>query len=269
VRELGTVATVRRYPVKSMLGEELAEVAVAAGGVARDRVRALIDVQTDRVVSAKQPRLWRRLLGCTAAHAGDSLVITLPDGREVGATGDEADRALSELLDRPVALSATRAEGAALARPAPEDVIGQGQDADVGYETIEIGQGTPGATFVDYAPVHLITTSTLGHLGAEWLRYRPNLVVDTPTGVPFAENDWAGREVTIGAVRLRGLIPTPRCAIPTLEHGGLPRALHAVRTLLDENRVDVPGFGVVPCAGLYAEVLDPGTIRAGETAVLN
>ncbi|MDY7091294.1 MAG: molybdenum cofactor biosysynthesis protein, partial [Actinomycetota bacterium] len=56
----------------------------------------------------------------------------------------------------------------------------------------------------------------------------------------------------------------PRCSVPTLEHGDLPRSPRAVRTPMAENRVDVPGFGLLPCAGLYAEVLVGGTIRVGE-----
>lgn len=101
------------------------------------------------------------------------------------------------------------------------------------------------------------------------IRYRPNVVLQTGSSVPpFSENDWAGREIQIGEVRLRGIIPTPRCAIPTLEHGSLPRRTEAVRTLLEDNRIDVPGFGMMPCAGLYAEVVDAGTLRPGDPVTL-
>jgi uncharacterized protein len=41
-----------------------------------------------------------------------------------------------------------------------------------------------------------------------------------------------------------------------------------VRTALAENRVEVPGFGVLPCAGLYAEVLVGGTVRIGDAVVV-
>lgn len=112
-------------------------------------------------------------------------------------------------------LSTTRPAQAGVARPAPEDVIEAGADADVADEMLEIGQATPGTSFVDYAPVHLITSATLAHVGAEMIRYRPNLVLDTPRGAPFAENDWTGSEITIGTVRLRVILPTPRCAVPT------------------------------------------------------
>jgi uncharacterized protein len=46
-----------------------------------------------------------------------------------------------------------------------------------------------------------------------------------------------GRELVIGAVRLRVLQPTSRCAVPILEHGSLPLAAHALRTLVAENPV--------------------------------
>jgi uncharacterized protein YcbX len=266
---VGVVSALRRYPIKSMLGEALTEAMLVTGGVEGDRILALLDASTGRVATAKQPRLWRALLRFTAAHEGAAVRITLPDGRSVGADDEGLDELLSEVLGRAVVLSDTRPADATVERPAPEDVLAHGVEAEVPYETLEIAQGTTGATFVDYAPVHLITTATLDRIGAEAVRYRPNVVVATPQGVPFAENGWVGREITIGGVRLRGTLPTPRCSVPTLEHGDLPRAAHAVRNLLADNRVDVPGFGVLPCAGVYAEVLDGGVVREGDPVVLN
>jgi hypothetical protein len=81
------------------------------------------------------------------------------------------------------------------------------------------------------------------------------------------ENDWVGGELRVegteSAIRLRGVMTTPRCAVPTLEHGKLPRAPQAVRQLMAENRVDVPGYGVLPCAGIYLDVLNSGALRVG------
>lgn len=51
---------------------------------------------------------------------------------------------------------------------------------------------------------------------------------------------------------------------PTLEHGELPRAPHALRGPAEANRVEVEGFGVLPCAGLYARVERTGTLRRGD-----
>jgi uncharacterized protein len=263
------VHSVHRYPVKSMLGESPPSITVDERGARGDRALALVDTTTGRVASAKQPRLWRTLLQCVASGDPGQVRITLPDGRAVPAADRDVDELLSELLGRQVRLASERAQGAAVDRPDPEDVLEHGVTAEVEYATLEIAQGTPGSTFHDYAPVHLITTATLDRIGTEAVRYRPNVVVDTPAGFPaYAENEWMGRELTVGGVRLRGVLPTPRCSVPTLEHGPLPRAPHAVRTPMAQNRVDVPGFGVLPCAGVYLEVLDGGTIQPGDEVSL-
>lgn len=260
------ISALRRHPVKSMLGEEPAELTVGPGGVDGDRALALLDAATGRVATAKHPRLWRRLLQCSARTVdGGGVLVTLPDGRVLPA--HDADGPLGELLGRPVRLTAVRPAGASVERPDPEDVLAHGLDAELDAPLLEIAQGSPGGTFVDHSPVHLITTATLEHLGVEALRYRPNLVL-AGDGPPFAENRWLGRELVLGDVRLRVTLPTPRCSVPTLEHGDLPRAPHAVRGPMAQNRVDVPGFGVLPCAGAYAEVLDGGTLRVGTPVAL-
>lgn len=259
----GEVRSLHRYPVKSMLGEDLAELELDGHGVVGDRALALVDAEHGRVATAKQPRHWRRLLECRSAGTGDAVRVTLPDGRSLPA-GAAAD-ALSELLGRPVLVSERRADGAVVERPDPEDVLAHGLDAEVDAPELEIAQGAPGGRFVDHSPVHLITTATLDALGVEALRYRPNVVVATPAGTPpFVENTWLGATLTIGDVRLVPVLPTPRCSVPTLEHGGLPRAPEALRGPADRNRVEVPGFGVLPCAGLYARVEGPGALRRGD-----
>jgi uncharacterized protein YcbX len=193
--------------------------------------------------------------------------VTLPDGRSLPAGA--AGAALSELLGRPVRMSARRADGAVVERPDPEDVLSAGLDADVDAPLLEIAQGTPGGRFVDHSPVHLITTATLDALGVEALRYRPNVVVATPEGTPaFVENSWLGHRLTVGAVTLVPALPTPRCSVPTLEHGDRARAPEALRGPAERNRVEVEGFGVLPCAGIYARVGARGTVRAGDPVAL-
>ncbi|MBP2366066.1 MOSC domain-containing protein [Pseudonocardia parietis] len=257
------IRSLYRYPVKSMLGEELGSLEVDTHGVVGDRVFALIDTEHGRVATAKQPRHWRALLRCRSAGSGSEVTVVLPDGRSVAA--ESAAGPLSELLGRAVTVSTRRSDGAVVERPDPEDVLARGLDAEVDAPLLEIAQGAPGGRFVDHSPVHVITTATLDELGVEALRYRPNVVVTTPAGTPaFVENDWLGRTLTIGGVTLVPTLPTPRCSVPTLEHGDLPRAPEALRGPAQRNRVDVPGFGVLPCAGLYARVEVPGTFRRGD-----
>ncbi|MCV7258981.1 MOSC domain-containing protein [Mycobacterium shimoidei] len=262
------VDSLRRYPVKSMLGEVLTSMFVDERGAAGDRRLALVDAETNRVASAKQPRLWRRLLQFTASSGdGDGVCIRLPDGASVAADDPGIDDLLSELVGRPVTLVSKRPQGASLERPDPEKVLELGEDADIAGQILEIAQATPGDSFTDLAPLHAITTATVQHIGTEALRYRPNLVIATPPDYPpYAENEWVDRDVSVGETRLRVLKPTSRCALPTLEHGSLPRAPHALRTPVAENRV---GPAKLPCAGVYLKVLVEGTIHTGDPVVLH
>jgi uncharacterized protein len=262
------VDSLRRYPVKSMLGETVNSLFVDETGAEGDRRLALVDAVTGHVASAKQARLWRGLLKCTATAGTGRVSIGLPDGTDVAADDPDVDELLSRLLERPVRLISKRPDGATLERPDPEKLLERGLDADfaeIGGRILEIAQATPGDRFTDDAPLHAITTATLEHIGAEALRYRPNLVIATPAGYPpYAENDWIGKEFDVGEARLRGLAATTRCVVPTLEHGSLPRAPHALRTPAVENRWEASGSVAQPCAGVYFGVVTQGVIRVGD-----
>lgn len=270
---LGTVAVVRRYPVKSMLGEDLAEADVSRSGLARDRRLAVVSRRTGKVASAKYPRLWRDMLTLSAEALDDaSARITLPGGKTVYSTDPGVDEILSAVLDQPVTLTGTPPPGATLDRAVPEAVLRDGIKAEVPATLIEIGAATPPGTFVDFAPLHLITTATLDRIAelnpyrrARPERYRPNVVIRTGAG-GFTENDWLGQRLRVGDdLVLRVIARTPRCAVPTLAHGDLPRDTEALRVVARHNRVSpMPDLDPEPCAGVYAEVLNPGRIRAGD-----
>jgi uncharacterized protein YcbX len=257
-----------RYPVKSMLGEQITTAHVEPAGVRGDRAFAVVDEETRKIASAKQPRLWRALLQATATHAtpdGDGVRISLPCGKHTTDTDPDVHHQLSSLLGRAVRLSATPPDAPDIDRADPDEVLARGVDAVVAAPQLVLGEAVPAPTFLDYAPLHLITTATLEHIGQDAIRYRPNLVIRTPPGhPPFAENDWVGQTAVIGdAVVARIVLPTPRCSIPTLEHGPLPRDPAALRSLMARNRVEVPGFGILPAAGVYATVERAGAVGIG------
>ena len=269
---LGTVTVLRRYPVKSMLGEDLDASDVSHHGLARDRRLAVVSRRTGKVASAKYPRLWRDLLTLSAEGLDKGARITLPGGKSVCSADADVDEVLSALLNEPVTLTATPPPGASLDRAVPEAVLRDGIKAQVPAEIIEIGAGAPPGTFVDFAPLHLLTTATLDRIAelspyrrAHLERYRPNVVIRTEAG-GFPENDWLGRDLLVGDdLVLRVIARTPRCAVPTLAHGDLPRDAEALRVLARHNRVTpLAGLDPEPCAGVYAEVLHPGRIRVGD-----
>jgi hypothetical protein len=267
---IGHVASLHRYPVKSMLGESLDGTEFGRRGVVGDRRYAVIDATSGLVGSAKQPRAWGGLLQCSAATTADGAVtITLPAGDQVAASDPAASEALSSVLGRDVRLSSTPPVDPHLERLwpdveglAPVDVIAQR-----GTVT-PLSAAAPG-TFFDYAPVHLLTTASLGALascrpGVDFsaARFRPNIVIDTGHD-GFVENDWAGAHLVIGDVRLEVLTPTPRCAVPSAAHGALPASLDVLRGVVAANRLALPG-GRFACVGVYARVVAGGSIAPGD-----
>ncbi len=272
----GSVAALWRYPVKSMLGEELAEADVTERGLAGDRARAVVDLVTGQVASAKEPRLWKRLLQCAAAGADGDVAVDLPGGRRIRPGDPGVDEELSALLGRPVTLQDTPPPAPELQRAVPEEVLRRGTDARVETVTLQMGEAAPPGTFLDFAPLHLLTRATVERIGAlhprgavDAARYRPNLVLDLPDLPGFAEDHWTGRRLALGPqVVLEIVVPTPRCAIPTLAHGSLPADPHALRLLHAHHRVDIEGFGTAACAGAYARVVRPGRVRRGDAARL-
>ncbi len=273
---LGTVSRLRRYPVKSMLGQDVAAGDVSLAGLARDRRLAVVSRTTGKVASAKYPRLWRDLLRLSAealdGPGRDDVRITLPDGKTIWSTDADVDAILSELLNEPVTLTATTPPGASLDRAVPEAVLRHGVAVSVPAEVIEIGAASPPGTFVDFAPLHLLTSSTLDRIAeltpyrrADVERYRPNIVIRS-SAPGFAENDWLQRDLRVGdELVLRVIARTPRCAVPTLAHGHLPRSTEALRVLARHNRVaPFEQADPEPCAGVYAEVLSPGHVSTGD-----
>jgi len=271
----GSVALLRRYPVKSLLGENLGACDVTGRGLAGDRVLALVHRETGKVASAKNPRLWRDLLRL-AAVSGPDVKIAFPGGTAMASTDPGIHAALSEFLGHPVTLTATPPPDATLDRADPDQVLRDGIEAPVQVEIGHLGGAAPQGTFFDFAPLHLLTTSTLERIAelsprgaVELERYRPNIVIRT-AAPGFAENDWTGRDLRIGSeLTIRIVCRTPRCAIPTLEHGDLPRDVAALRVPAAHNRVSpLDDWGPQPCAGVYAQVLRPGRVEVGDVARL-
>ena len=98
-------------------------------------------------------------------------------------------------------------------------------------------------------------------------RFRPNIVVEIPDeAAGFVEDEWVGRTLAIGeTLRLNVLLPCPRCVMPTLSQGNeLPRDVAILRTIAHNNQRRVADLGNMACAGIYADVTEPGFIRRGD-----
>jgi uncharacterized protein YcbX len=253
MREMvGTVATLSRFPVKSMQGARLANVEIAHGGLVGDRAYALVETESGKVLSAKHPSVGAQLLACRSEFVEDPtsgddpppVRITMPDGTSVTSDASGADPALSAFLGCDVTLQRAAAAG----MPSP----------------------VAAGPFFDAFPVSVLTTSTLAQLQTlrpdsrfDARRFRMNVVVATSED-GFVENEWIGRSLQIGeVVRLRIVLSDPRCVMTTLAQDDLEKDTEILRTLARHNRLEVAGHRS-PCAGVYAVVDTAGPVHAGD-----
>jgi uncharacterized protein YcbX len=270
--QAGSVVALWRYPVKSMMGEELNASEVTDRGLLGDRQFAVVDRATGKVGGAKNPRKWGNFFDFRASYAEapkhgariSPVRITLPDGEVVSNDRADLEQILSRAFGREIAFVEARAEGmtSGVAEEYWPDMAGlEHRDTVTDFEM-------PAGTFFDIAVVHLLTTSTIDRLRElypqgrfEARRFRPNIVVSTGSeDARFVENDWIGRTVLIGdTVRLAITEPCPRCVMITLPQGDLPKDSGILRTAAQHNAVNV---------GVYASVINGGTIRRGDAVVL-
>lgn len=266
---IGMIVAVLRYPVKSMLGEELPAADITAHGMLGDRAYAVIDSASGKIASAKHPKKWGRLFDCRAQWATDPLPndtpapvrVTLPDGRLLPAGNAELDAQLSLLLGRDVRLTSVTPAGATLEQYWT-DIPGQARQNEVTNEAL------PEGTFFDGALIHLMTTATLDALRREYplgrfeiRRFRPNLVISNRTDeTGFVENAWIGSTLSIGSeLTLKIIGPCVRCVMTTLPQGDLPEDPGILRTAVKHNQSAV---------GVYATVVRPGRVFRGDQIIL-
>ena len=263
---VGSVVSLWRYPVKSMLGEELNASEVTNRGLLGDRAYALVDSFDGKVATAKNPRKWPQLFDCRATLTdvprtdvkAPRVRITLPDGTVVSSAQPDVNQLLSKVLKREVRFSALPDVPTATAEEYWPDIEGlEHRDTVTDF-------GLPEGTFFDCALVHLLTTATLDRLRVlypqgrfEVRRFRPNIVVETASDEKdFVENAWIGQTLALGdAVRLSITGPCARCVMTTLPQGDLPKDGGILRTAAQHNRANV---------GVYASILQGGKIRRGE-----
>ena len=226
----GSVASLWRYPVKSMRGEQCESLDVHPRGVVGDRLFAIRE-RHGKFGSGKSTRRFRQidgLFGFRALYDGDVPVIRFPDGQTVRGDHPEIHTALSTTLGQPVTLA---------------------REASIAH--------------LDAGPIHLLTTASLAWLramvpeaNADARRFRPNLVIDVP-GAMQVERGWLGKRLCVGeAVQLRVSAMTERCAMVAFAQAEVPYDARILRCITQEAALH---FGV------YADVLVSGRITRGDS----
>ncbi|MCA9880112.1 MAG: MOSC domain-containing protein [Thermomicrobiales bacterium] len=222
---VGPVMALHRYPVKSLRGECLDALRVEARGVVGDRLYALRTPE-GKFGSGKSTRRFRRmegLLDLASAYAGDSPVITFPDGAVVAGDDPAIHDRLSAHVRQPVTLA---------------------REAEISH--------------YDDSPLHLITTSGLRSLGlsaSDAQRFRPNVVIDVP-GDGFVEDTWIGRDLVLGDVRLRITGGAVRCVMIGMAQEDLPEQPGLLRRVADLHGTCFGVYATVVAPGDIAVGMD-------------
>ncbi|WP_380163734.1 MOSC domain-containing protein [Jannaschia sp. R86511] len=222
-----TLAAIRRYPVKAMGGEDLAQVDVDARGLLGDRWFAVVD-DDGRLASHKSTTRMRRRDAVARFHAltGDDGVVQVGDERGGSRPVDDPALAaqLSEAMGAPV--------------------------------TVRVEQG---GSHQDDGAVSLVGSATLRWCAERWgvdadpRRLRVNLVLDTDE--PFVEESWLGRRVGIGPVGLLVQDRVERCRTVDVDQDGVVVRDRWLAPLGAERDL---------CVAVYARVVQPGLLTLGD-----
>jgi uncharacterized protein YcbX len=228
--EVGRVAALWRYPVKSMAGQALDAADVGWHGLAGDRRWAFVQ---EKLIRSDFPWLTMR----ERSDLGQYRPVLADDSRP--------DRS-------PTVVRTPAGEELDIADPALAAALGDG------IRLIKLNRGT-----FDVAPLSLISVQTIEALGGmaevaiDQRRFRPNLVVDA--AAPFAEDDWVGATLRLGGARMRVDQRDERCVMVNIDPDTGVRDPRVLRTIAQQRGV---------CLGVYGAPVEPGRVAVGDPVVL-
>jgi uncharacterized protein YcbX len=227
---VGTVAELWRYPVKSMAGERLDRAEVSWHGVEGDRRWAFVRPGLERsnfpwLTIRERPEMAHFTPSFSDPGRPDdsATIVRTPEGEEL----DVADPALAARLGD-------------------------------GVRVIKQNRGIP-----DIAPLSLMSTATIAGLARlvearlDVRRFRPNLLVDVSGDFP--EDDWVGRVLRIGGARMRVDQRDRRCVMINVDPDTTERDAAVLKAVARERDT---------CLGVYGTTVQPGPVAVGDAVVL-
>jgi uncharacterized protein YcbX len=241
------VARINVTPVKSLRLHHPNEVVLGPDGAAEDRRFLLVD-DGRRLYNGKRDTTLVRSSASWDARER-RLGITLPDGslveERVGHDGPAAVEVYGRLVRG-------------------HRVVGPWADAlsDLVGRSLTLVERDDGAWATDSRPATLVSRASVGLIDGDGRRFRMLFELDGLEAL--AEEPGGSRRIRLGSATLLVGVPTPRCAVPSASPDTGVRDRDVLRELI-EKRGPVEGE---PCLGVYAEVLEPGTVRVGDEVAL-
>ena len=272
---LGQVASIFRYPVKTLQGESVYSIAVTELGFEGDRLWALRDEKRGDFGGGKRIVPLMNLSAQMGA-AGAAPTIELPNGQRFAADDPDASRLLSEALDHPVTIWPV---GATPEPPAKVEEVtdleadfraAMGREGDEPNpdfsqipESMMAYLGKGGRPYVDLAPLLVMTQQSLDALSRvatssqiDVRRFRPSFVIDADVESAFPEQGWIGARIRVGGAIFQLPMTCPRCVMTTRGFSDLPKDPGIMRKLVTEAGGNL---------GVYGTIEQVGTISVGDT----
>ena len=258
---IGTVASLWRYPVKSMRGEELNEAFVGFSGIYGDRVFAFQSSAGPKGFPYLTAREQRKLLQYRPRFRYPDKAarpINLAEAESMGPGVNPVSADPADLL-----LDVQAPTGQTLAIDDPELLHMLGVGVSGGPELTLVRSDR---AMTDCRPVSLFSMQSARQLGEEigipvdQRRFRANIYLDLGAAGGFAENGLIGRSVRIGAkVVISILERDPRCVMITLD----PETGESKPQFLRQVAQAHEGM-----AGVYGAVLVEGMLGKGDAVQL-
>ncbi len=272
---IGTIQQILRFPVKSMGGEFLSTTYVDENGLEGDRTFALKELETGFIVSAKNPKKWKAIIELEAFFENEKLKIRQTTSRQVFDNENDITNLIEKLTKRKVSLVAnSNTQEIREADRSPLEQTG----SDIRQEPL--ASASKAGHFFDFAPIHLMTTSSLKTISQfypkgkfDLKRFRPNLLIDTGDKTGFVENEWLGKTLHIGKnLQIKIIEPCPRCVVTTLQQGELEKDNEILKTIVRHNQVEsythYPGTLFKGVLGVYGIIEQSGVINIGDELVV-
>jgi uncharacterized protein YcbX len=236
---IGTLRVLRRYPVKSMAGENLERVFVSYAGLVGDRAYAFVD-------NANKTNFpWM------TGRQGHEMILYQPryvDPPEVNDLRPEADRFQAEVVS-------------------PEGGRFNVTDAAL-QKHLETRFGRSLSfrfserAMTDARPVSIFGRAAVRALSGETgielddRRFRANFYVDWESGDPFFENSLVGKTIQIGSeVSVHVVKRDGRCVMITLDPQTAQASPEVLRNIVQKHE---------GCAGVYGAVLREGIVQVND-----
>jgi uncharacterized protein len=224
------VASLHRYPVKSLHGEPMTALELDRRGCVGDRLWS-VRTSSGKIGSGKNTRRFAAidgLLQLRAEHRDGRVLVTFPDGTSCFTDADAAVDQLSGHFGQPLRFELEQAD-----------------------------------SHFDDGPVSLVGLASVAAVSSargdavDPRRFRPNIVLETARA--FVEDSWVGRQLEVGTALLEVTLQSARCVMVDMQTADLPAQPGNLKTTGRLNSA---------CLGVIAQVVSPGRVEVGDAVRL-